>query len=312
MAFQIVDDLLDYVGDPHVTGKPTGSDLREHKLTLPLIHALNKRTPADADALRAVLRSPDPDRRTKVTDALIESGSLAYAKRRAEEFARNGFDLVLSADDDALDAAAEAERAHGRRAWSVRGDLATYPGVTELVERIEELDRPVDVLVLNAGVGVGGPFVGDTPLHDQLRVVDLNVSGTLHLAKRLLPAMVERGRGRLVVVSSTVAMAARWTAPVSPTTTSSTRSGRCGQAGPCTGVICQARASAGAPVPPTFCHPVSMAAPALVTFRAYSAPSATPNRSAATVPELGGAGATTGPGGRPFVVLGVMSVDAGR
>jgi short-subunit dehydrogenase len=137
--------------------------------------------------------------------AVITGASTGIGRQLAEEFARNGFDLVLSADDDALDAAAEAVRAHGRRAWSVRGDLATYPGVTELVERIEELDRPVDVLVLNAGVGVGGPFVGETPLHDQLRVVDLNVSGTLHLAKRLLPAMVERGRGRLVVVSSTVA-----------------------------------------------------------------------------------------------------------
>ena len=40
MAFQIVDDLLDYTGDATITGKPSGADLREHKVTLPLIYAL--------------------------------------------------------------------------------------------------------------------------------------------------------------------------------------------------------------------------------------------------------------------------------
>ena len=45
MAFQIVDDLLDYVGDSSVTGKPSGSDLREHKVTLPLIAALSRMGP---------------------------------------------------------------------------------------------------------------------------------------------------------------------------------------------------------------------------------------------------------------------------
>ncbi len=137
--------------------------------------------------------------------AVITGASTGIGRQLAKEFARNGFDLVLSADDDALDDVATELRGDGHQVWSVRGDLSTYPGVTELVERIESLDRPIDVLILNAGVGIGGPFVGETPLHDQLRVVDLNVSGTLHLAKRLLPAMVERGSGRLAVVSSTVA-----------------------------------------------------------------------------------------------------------
>ncbi len=89
VAFQVADDLLDLTGSEEKAGKTLGTDLEQGKLTLPLIHALAKRSPADADSLRSLLKSPDPNKRAKVTDALIESGSLAYAKRRAEEFARN-------------------------------------------------------------------------------------------------------------------------------------------------------------------------------------------------------------------------------
>ena len=66
MAFQIVDDLLDYVGDASVTGKPSGSDLREHKVTLPLIAALPRMGSADreeVDRLHAhggAVRAADP------------------------------------------------------------------------------------------------------------------------------------------------------------------------------------------------------------------------------------------------------------
>ena len=111
----------------------------------------------------------------------------------------------------------------------------------------------------------------------------------------------------------TRAMTACHTAPASSITTSPVASGRCGQPGPCTGVSCQAAASGGPSVPSvprTCCHSVLVAAPASVTSSAYSEPSATPNRTAAT-PDPGGAGASTGPGGLPFTV-GAVSADDGR
>ncbi len=89
IAFQIADDLLDLTGDESKAGKTLGTDLDQQKLTLPLIHCLNNLPPAEADALREVLRTPDPVRRAKVAAALEATGSIAYAKRRAEEFARN-------------------------------------------------------------------------------------------------------------------------------------------------------------------------------------------------------------------------------
>jgi octaprenyl-diphosphate synthase len=85
MAFQIVDDLLDYVGDASVTGKPTGSDLREHKVTLPLIAALPKMGDADQRRVKDLLQAPEPtDAQIQaVVDAVAEAGGLEYARERA-------------------------------------------------------------------------------------------------------------------------------------------------------------------------------------------------------------------------------------
>ena len=89
IAFQVADDLLDLTGDEGKAGKTLGTDLEQQKLTLPVIHALNQLPSAEADGFRDVLRSPDPARRAKVAAVLERTGSVAYARRRAEEFSRN-------------------------------------------------------------------------------------------------------------------------------------------------------------------------------------------------------------------------------
>jgi short-subunit dehydrogenase len=61
--------------------------------------------------------------------------------------------------------------------------------------------RPLEVLALNAGVGQGGPFI-DNDLADEQSIVDLNITSTLRLAKHVLPDMVDRGAGKVLVTSS--------------------------------------------------------------------------------------------------------------
>ncbi|OAP20860.1 MULTISPECIES: SDR family oxidoreductase [Amycolatopsis] len=106
------------------------------------------------------------------------SGGIGFAL--AGKLAEHGYGLVLAAEDDEFEAAAARARGRGTRVTAVRVDLAELAGVEELVRRIG--DRPVDVLVLNAGIGIDGEFAGDATLGDQLKVVDRNVRSTVHLA----------------------------------------------------------------------------------------------------------------------------------
>jgi octaprenyl-diphosphate synthase len=90
MAFQIVDDLLDYTEDASVTGKPFGSDLREHKVTLPLIAALPRMGESDQRAVSHLLHSPEPNdaQITEVIAAVTAAGGMDYARERALRLAQ--------------------------------------------------------------------------------------------------------------------------------------------------------------------------------------------------------------------------------
>jgi len=90
MAFQITDDLLDYTEREAVTGKPSGLDLKEHKVTLPLIAALAAMGPGQRRLVAELMATPDPgDPLVAEVMQLVETaGGLDYARRRALELAQ--------------------------------------------------------------------------------------------------------------------------------------------------------------------------------------------------------------------------------
>lgn len=103
MAFQIVDDLLDYTEDAEVTGKPSGLDLREHKVTLPLIAALPEFDAAARRRVEALFADPDPDdaQVAEIIALVAGHGGLDYARRRGEVLAREAENALAPLPDSA-------------------------------------------------------------------------------------------------------------------------------------------------------------------------------------------------------------------
>jgi octaprenyl-diphosphate synthase len=89
MAFQVADDLLDYTETAEMTGKPSGLDLREHKVTLPLIAVLPNLSTSERSMVEELFdtESPSEDAVREVVELVRDRGGLEYARRRAEQFA---------------------------------------------------------------------------------------------------------------------------------------------------------------------------------------------------------------------------------
>ena len=111
MAFQIADDILDYTGTEEVTGKPTGHDLRERKVTLPLVGALAGASRAETRAIESFFTLVDPsdDAIHEVVEIVRGRGGVRFARERAEGYAERASealdDLPAGPALDALGAA---------------------------------------------------------------------------------------------------------------------------------------------------------------------------------------------------------------
>jgi short-subunit dehydrogenase len=134
--------------------------------------------------------------------AVVTGASSGIGLELARQFAAHGFDLVVAAEDDAIETMAVELRTAGRhpvQVEAVRVDLAEPDGVQRLYTALN--GRDVDAAALNAGTALGGAFL-DNDLATELKMIDLNVSSTVHLAKLLLRDMVARDQGRLLITSS--------------------------------------------------------------------------------------------------------------
>ena len=133
--------------------------------------------------------------------AFVTGGSSGIGYELAEQLARHGYDVAISGSSDRVHHSAERLRAFGGEAWSHRADASTSDGVEAFWRFVEGLGRPVGVAVLNVGIATGGAFA-DTALEDHLRVLAINVTGTTHMAKRVVHHMVANRSGRILIVSS--------------------------------------------------------------------------------------------------------------
>ncbi len=131
--------------------------------------------------------------------AIITGASSGIGFELARLAAQDGYELLVVADEPAIETAAAELRRHGMVVGALEADLSTLQGVDRVLAAIAE--RPVDVLCANAGRGLGHAFL-DQKLADWRHVIDTNVTGTLYLLQPVLQSMVARGNGKVLVTGS--------------------------------------------------------------------------------------------------------------
>jgi uncharacterized protein len=146
------------------------------------------------------------DSRSNRPLAVVTGASSGIGYELAKQFAKNSYDLLITATNSNIETAAQSLKMLGVRVDTVQADLTTYEGVEMLYDRIKGTGQPVEAIAINAGTGVGGDFARETKLEDELKIIDLNIVSSVHLAKRVVKDMVDRGKGRVLFTSSIAAL----------------------------------------------------------------------------------------------------------
>ena len=131
--------------------------------------------------------------------AIVTGASAGIGYELAKCCAQQGFDLILAADEPAINQAAREMQEFGVAAEAVQADLSTYEGVEKLYAATQ--GRPVSALLANAGHGLGKAFL-DQDFDEVRHVIDTNITGTIYLTQLVGRDMRARKEGRILITGS--------------------------------------------------------------------------------------------------------------
>jgi uncharacterized protein len=133
--------------------------------------------------------------------AVVTGASSGIGLELAKIAAKEGYDLLICADEPEIDGAAAELRGSGVKVDAVNADLATTEGVAVLVEFIRNNPSQIEILMANAGCGLGHAFL-DQDLTRIRHIIDTNITGTMELIHAVGIMMREQQRGRILITGS--------------------------------------------------------------------------------------------------------------
>ena len=133
--------------------------------------------------------------------AIVTGASSGIGLELAKLAADDGYDLIIAADEPEIEEAARRLEGMGVKVRAVQADLATIEGVDQLYEAAKEATQPVEVLIANAGRGLGHGFL-DQDFAAAKRVVDTNIVGTIYLVQKVGQDMRSANKGKILLTGS--------------------------------------------------------------------------------------------------------------